>query len=152
MYVLCDANLLLRAVQATHAQYAEATQALASLRSNGHEPVIVPQVVYEFWVVATRPTSQNGLGFSAARAASEVDAIQALYPIFEDETGLIGIWRMLVSQHAVVGKRAHDARLVAAMIRHGLSHLLTFNVRDFSRFAEIKTVRPTDASALLPNP
>jgi predicted nucleic acid-binding protein len=152
MYVLCDANLLLRAVQAAHVQYAEATQALAGLRSNGHEPVIVPQVVYEFWVVATRPTTQNGLGFSAAHTAAEVDAIRELYPNFEDETGLVGIWRMLVAQHAVVGKRAHDARLVAAMIRHGLSHLLTFNVQDFSRFAQIKTVLPIDASALVSEP
>jgi len=38
----------------------------------------------------------------------------------------------------VVGKAAHDARLVAAMNRHALSHLLTFNVSDFKRYPAIQ--------------
>lgn len=35
------------------------------------------------------------------------------------------------------GKNAHDARLVAAMVRHGLTHILTFNAQDFSRYRGI---------------
>ncbi len=36
--------------------------------------------------------------------------------------------------HDVKGKTAHDARPVAAMRRHGLSRLLTFNASHFARF------------------
>jgi hypothetical protein len=45
---------------------------------------------------------------------------------------------------AVVGKNGHDARLVAAMMVHGLTHLLTFNVQDFRRYPGITAVTPAD--------
>ena len=51
---------------------------------------------------------------------------------------------MLVVNHQVVGKQAHDTRLVAAMLAHGLTDLLTFDVRDFKRFTEITVVNPQD--------
>jgi hypothetical protein len=42
----------------------------------------------------------------------------------------------------ISGKNAHDARLVAAMIVHGVSSILTFNAKDFTRYAEIVVVDP----------
>jgi predicted nucleic acid-binding protein len=42
----------------------------------------------------------------------------------------------------VRGKNAHDARLVAAMLVHGLTHVLTFNGKDFARFGEIAVIPP----------
>jgi hypothetical protein len=36
----------------------------------------------------------------------------------------------------------HDARLVAAMHVHGVTHLLTLNVRDFARYPGITVVHP----------
>lgn len=41
-----------------------------------------------------------------------------------------------------MGKKVHDARLVAAMITHQITHLLTFNIDDFKRFSEIVVVDP----------
>jgi len=43
--------------------------------------------------------------------------------------------------------RAHDTRLVAAMQRHGLTYLLTFNTGDFSRFTAIHGLSPEDILA-----
>jgi predicted nucleic acid-binding protein len=43
-------------------------------------------------------------------------------------------WLRLVSVHAVLGKQAHDARLVALMNVHGVPNLLTFNAGDFKRY------------------
>jgi hypothetical protein len=34
----------------------------------------------------------------------------------------------------VSGSKVHDTRLVAFMLVHQLSHILTFNVKDFRRF------------------
>jgi predicted nucleic acid-binding protein len=42
----------------------------------------------------------------------------------------------------VLGKNAHDARLVAAMNVHGVTHLLTFNAADFRRFTTIQVMTP----------
>jgi predicted nucleic acid-binding protein len=38
----------------------------------------------------------------------------------------------------------HDARLVAAMLAHGVPQLLTLNDRDFARYAGISVVHPRD--------
>ena len=37
--------------------------------------------------------------------------------------------------HRVSGVQVHDARLVAAMVSHGVRHILTFNTADFNRYA-----------------
>jgi len=52
-----------------------------------------------------------------------------------------------VVRNAVHGKLAHDTRMVAAMQRHGLTSLLTFNKSDFSRFAGIHVLSPDDILA-----
>jgi predicted nucleic acid-binding protein len=40
------------------------------------------------------------------------------------------------------GKQVHDTRLVAAMIVHRVTHLLTLDAGDFLRFPEITVVHP----------
>jgi hypothetical protein len=40
--------------------------------------------------------------------------------------------------------QVHDARLVAVMRVHGLTHVLTFNPTDFTRYPGITVVRPQD--------
>lgn len=64
-----------------------------------------------------------------------------------DERGIFARWRDLVTTHAVLGKRAHDTRLVAAMQRHGLTDLLTFNTDDFQRFPGLRVFSPADILA-----
>ena len=54
-------------------------------------------------------------------------------------------WRRLVVRHAVTGVKVHDARLVAAMLVHGVSNILTLNDRDFARYAGISAVNPRAA-------
>lgn len=44
--------------------------------------------------------------------------------------------------HNVSGVQVHDARLVAAMRVHGVSRILTFNDKDFTRYADIEVVHP----------
>jgi hypothetical protein len=43
-----------------------------------------------------------------------------------------------------VGKRAHDARIVAVMIEHHVPRVLTFNDADLRQFVEIATLNPFD--------
>ena len=42
-------------------------------------------------------------------------------------------WERLAIEHEVIGKKAHDARIVAAMNVYGITSILTFNVDDFAR-------------------
>jgi predicted nucleic acid-binding protein len=146
MNVLLDTNVLGRMAEAGHAQHQVAVDAVAVLVGRGDSPCLVPQVLYEFWAVATRPLSVNGLGMAPDQAASEVSRLEGLYPpLLPDGPAIYAEWKRLVTVHQVSGKNAHEARLVAAMTVHGLTHILTFNTRDFARYPGISAIDPATA-------
>lgn len=147
MNLLIDTNILLRLADPGHVQRQQARSAVQHLTSVGHAGVLVPQVLYEFWVVATRPLEQNGLGGSTEQAARDVEDRMRSFSVLLDERGVFTRWHGLVATYQVKGKSAHDARLVAAMLRHGLTHVLTYNTADFSRYAGIQGVSPADVIA-----
>ncbi len=122
--------------------FSDASRTVESLLDKGHELRTVPQCLFEFWVVATRSVEQNGLGFSIAQAEDRLGWIKRLFPPLRDERGILERWEKIVVAGLVQGKPTHDARIVAAMQRHGVSHLLTFNGRDFARYPEIQVFDP----------
>jgi predicted nucleic acid-binding protein len=140
--IFIDTNLLLRAVNNDDPQVKIARRAIKALFRRGEKIVISPQVIYVFWVVATRPVGGNGLGFTTKGAVSAIKRWTNVMEIADDESGIRSIWFDLVQRYQVSGKPAHDARLVAAMIKHGIDRLLTFNDADFKRYAEITAESP----------
>jgi predicted nucleic acid-binding protein len=150
MNVLVDTNILLRSAEPIHHMHAPARAAVGALTARGDVLCVVPQVLYEFWVVATRPLAVNGLGWASAAADAEIGTILAGFQFLPDSPDVFTEWRALVAAHAVAGKTAHDARLVAAMRVHGLTHLLTFNDQDFRRFPAINALTP--AAVTIPSP
>jgi predicted nucleic acid-binding protein len=62
--------------------------------------------------------------------------------LLADSEAVYHEWRRLVLAHSVSGVKVHDARLVAAMSVHGVTHLLTLNPEDFKRYTHITTVHP----------
>ena len=87
-------------------------------------------------------TAQNGLGMSPVSAAKEVDRIKGLFRTLPEVPEIYPVWESLVRQYAISGKPAHDARLVAAMLVHGLTSIITFDKHGFSRFPFIEVVHP----------
>lgn len=140
MIVLIDTNILLRLDEADHDEHATALAALEVLGRVGAEPVVVPQCCYEFHVVATRPVQVNGLGMDPDEADERLDSHLQMFRLLRDERRVFESWREVVREYKVRGKPAHDARLVAAMRRHDLSHLMTFNVADFTRYRDEITI------------
>jgi predicted nucleic acid-binding protein len=51
-------------------------------------------------------------------------------------------WSDLVVRCQVAGKHAHDARLAALLLAHGIRRLLTFNTADFPSFWGVDAVHP----------
>lgn len=147
MRVLIDTNVLLRSTEPGHSHYQCSVDSIDQLRRLGHDLIIVPQVLYEFWSVATRPIANNGLGLSSIDAHREVTAVKSLFRLLKDERGIYSVWDQLVVAYAVKGKQAHDARLAAAIQRHGVSHLLTFNTGDFVRFPFMTAISPVDVAS-----
>ena len=65
MRILIDANVLLRVAQPTIASHATSLAALTQLANADYDLCVVPQSIYEYWVVATRPVTVNGLRYYA---------------------------------------------------------------------------------------
>ncbi len=109
---------------------------------------VVPQCIYEFWSVGTRPKANNGLGLSVPNVTSEVATLKRAFVFFDDVPAIYPQWETLAIQHFVISKATHDTRLVAAMLVHGITHLLTFNKQDFQRFTNITALTPAEVIAM----
>ena len=142
MSYLADSNILSRLAQPQNPHHAVARRAIITLRQQGEEICLVPQNLIEFWAVATRPITSNGLGLTIDETEYEVRKFKLLFTVYDDIPNIFAGWEKLVLKHNVSGKNVHDTRLVAAMLTHNITHLLTFNVKDFKRFTEIITVDP----------
>jgi len=112
---------------------------LRTLRAANEILYITQQNLVEFWAVTTRPVAANGLGYTTEQAAAEVGALKRFFDLLP-ELPLQDEWERLVTYYSVSGKNAHDARLVAAMLLHGVGSILTFNAQDFVRYTEIRVL------------
>jgi predicted nucleic acid-binding protein len=134
--IILDTNLLTRMTRSNDPQAGLARGAILALLDRGERIIVVPQNLYEFWVVATRragspPAGQNGLGMTPAQAGHWLRFFRRRFAFLPDREELSSIWQTLVETHAISGFRAHDVRLVAAMQTYGVTQILTFNGRDF---------------------
>lgn len=134
MDYLLDANILLRLTNVADPQFAEADRAVNALHARGHRLCVTPQCLIEFRNVATRPADVNGLGLSVPAAEVLMTGYEALFAMLDETPDIYPAWKALVSAAGVIGKQVHDARLAAVCSVHGVAAILTFNVRDFSRF------------------
>ena len=140
--VFGDTNLLLRSVHIGHPMRQVARTAIREVEERGDRLVIARQSLVELWAVATRPEEANGLELSSTDARRLVDTMRQRFPILPEPDSVLDLWLDLVTRYEVRGKPTHDARLVASMLANGVSRVLTFNARDFSRFAEITVETP----------
>ena len=142
--ILADTNILLRSVHTSEPQYSIVENALAKLRSRQETLCIAPQNVVEFWSVATRSASENGLAMSTSRAATEITALLGLFRLLPYRREVLETWQRIVVAHGVSGKQAHDAHLVALMQVHSVATILTFNGDDFRRYSGISVLTPEE--------
>ena len=135
MLYLVDTNILLRYVGRAHVMRPAAHAAVRKVRRGGHTLRASPQNFVEFWSVATRPVLRNGLGLTLAQADRRLRLVERVFPRLEDSPKVYPEWRRLVVSYGVSGVKVYDARLVAFMRVNQITHILTFNTSDFTRYA-----------------
>ena len=93
-----------------------------------------------------RPLAANGLGLTPAHTERLVHHLRTIFPLLPDTEAVFKEWLRLVVAAAVSGRQVHDTRLVAVMLAHSITHILTFNVSDFRRYEPfgITVVHPAD--------
>lgn len=144
MKYLLDTNILLRLIELTHEHHQETRKALKKLRKQNCTFFILLQNISEFWNVCTRPKDKNGLGLSIAKTDAHLKRFERLFTYLPDTKETYENWRELVIKHSVSGIQVHDAKIAAAMKAHHIENLLTFNAKDFKRYADIKAAEPKD--------
>ncbi len=150
MRILADTNILLRKVQRTSSHHREAWDAVTRIVDRGDDLCVTAQNLIEFWAVCTRPLENNGLGLLQSQVSEFLSEIEGSTVLLSDDTNAVyKEWRALVARHGVSGKKSHDARLVAAMNVQGVSHILTFNTQDFTRYPGIVALDPIDVNAAI---
>jgi predicted nucleic acid-binding protein len=141
---LFDTNIFLRLSDRISANYALARDATYILIDQGHKCCLTSQIIIEFWVVATRPTEVNGLGWTPERTKNQINQFLTRFTVLEETPEIFTLWFQLVTDYNIKGKRTHDIRLLAVMKAHSITHLLTFNPDDFVPLPNIIIVQPQD--------
>jgi len=145
MRFLLDTNIVARYGNENDPLHSVVASALEAQAASGAEPCIASQSMYELWVVATRPIQQNGLGIEPREARARVERAMQAFVLVPDPPDLLARWLDVCTLHSVRGKPAHDARLVALMLEHEITHLMTLNPADFARHSEITCLVPGEA-------
>ena len=143
-YCLTDTNILLRLNTSNDPDFTVIRGAVRSLTARGFRFCYMPQNIIEFWNACTRPSRQNGYGLSIVDTQRRIREIEEAFTLLPDNEQIYPQWRRLVETHSVVGAQVHDARLVAAMLVHGVASILTLNKRDFVRYPGIAVEHPRD--------
>src|SRR5258706_3041204 len=144
MKALVDTNVLLRLRDVDSPEHTACREAIRRLCPPDNTLFVCTQVMIEFWVVATRPRNVNGAGLTPQETGKEIATFEQMFVWLPEPPDIGARWRKLVTERSVIGKQAHDTRLVALMNAHGLTHLFTLNPADFARYNDITRVLPAD--------
>ncbi|MGP8243051.1 MAG: type II toxin-antitoxin system VapC family toxin [Bryobacteraceae bacterium] len=139
---LVDTNVLLRFVKPDDRDYPLVRSAVQWLWSAGDELCYTSQNLAEFWNTCTRPVERNGYGLSVSEVDRRARLVEDHFTLLDDSRAVHQEWRSLLVAKSVSGVQVHDARLVAVMNVHQVTRVLTFNTRDFVRYAGITPVHP----------
>ncbi|MBW4501961.1 MAG: PIN domain-containing protein [Scytonema hyalinum WJT4-NPBG1] len=148
MPYMADTNILLRFIAPSDPNHILVRDAIYSLLIRGEEVCYTSQNLAEFWNVCTRPsTARGGFGLSIEETDFRAQIIERYFTFLPDSEAVHTEWRRLIVDYKVSGVKVHDARMVASMYVHGVSHIMTFNIDDFTRYTEITAHHPTDVTS-----
>jgi predicted nucleic acid-binding protein len=141
---LLDTNILLRVTDYGDPEYKLVSDFVEQAIRDGFTMVHFPQNVVELWSVCTRPKTANGKGRTIGQTALQLAEVNITSQLLEDIPEIHQEWQTLGLSHRVSGRAVYDARLVAAMVVHGVPRIITRNAADFYRFSFINTYDPAD--------
>ena len=137
--------MLLRWSDRDNPHHSECADAVNRLIEQGDQVCTCAQVLIEYWVTSTRPRDVNGFGLSIIDAASRISVVHGSFPCLVEPAEIADLWQEITIRHSVRGRQAHDARIAALMLAHGITHILTLNTDDFTRYQGITPISPAEA-------
>ncbi len=141
--VFIDTNILLRANIPTAPFHQAARKTIENLWDEGAELWISRQVLREYIVNVSR---EQGLfqPMPPATIEARINYFQTVFHIADDNQEITKHLLKLLQEIKFGGKQVHDANIVATMLAHNITHLLTLNIDDFNRFSAYITLLPME--------
>jgi predicted nucleic acid-binding protein len=139
--VFVDTNVLIYHQLSQSPWHSAARQKLQDLEKAGHPLWVSRQILREYLAAMSGPGVLT-TPVAMATLISHVQSFQSQFLIAEDGSAVTSQLLTLLASVACAGKQVHDANIVATMLAHNISKLLTHNVADFTRFASWITVVP----------
>jgi predicted nucleic acid-binding protein len=136
-----DTNVLVYANRTGSPHHPDAVELLARAEAHGTRLWISGQVIREYLSVVTRSQGVF-VALPMARALERARFFAQRFWMAEDGRSVRATLLSLLASHPIAGRQVHDANLVATMLAHGITHLLTFNTADFRRFGGLVTIEP----------
>jgi len=134
-----DTNLLVYASRNKSPFHPNATASLLRARDDGPPLWISRQVVREYLAAVSRPQPSEP-ALSIAEASADVERFLADFNVAEDGPEVTRTLLQLLAQYPSGGRQVHDVNIVATMLAHGITRLLTFNEADFRRFDSVLAI------------
>ena len=147
MIYLVDTNILLRIAHRSDERNTLVRSCVNKLKNKGELLQTTRQNFAEFWNVSDRPIDKNGLGLTLVETDDPLQELELIIPLLPDLPTVYAEWRDLVVNYGVSGVQVYEARLVATMLLHGVTHILTFNTSDFARYSS-KGIVPADPATV----
>ena len=132
--VMIDTNVLVFASVPAAPDHAGAVAALHREMTGPDEIWISRQIVREFLVQIARPGVLHDATHD--RAARQAEWLTNNFRLADETAAVTSELFALLRTVGFRGKNVHDANIVATMLAHGISRLLTHNVKDFDRYAD----------------
>ena len=143
--LVVDTNILVYAHRRESREHAAAQQIVRNMAEGADAWAIAWPCLYEFFSVVTNPRIWKDAASDPDQAAAQIEAWVAspsLRLIGETEDFWV-VLQSLLRRPRVRGPVAHDARIAAICIAHGVEALLTRD-RDFALFPELVVRNPFD--------
>jgi len=136
-----DTNILVYANMPSSPNCQVARNKLAALAPAYHSFWISRQSIREYMVVMTNLMKIAGKIDHEALLA-DISNFLSAYEVTDESQPVTSTLIELVKNHELVGKKIHDANLVANMLAFGIDTILTNNVDDFKPFSHLISIEP----------
>jgi predicted nucleic acid-binding protein len=136
-----DTNVLVYANVSSAPLHQQAQTALQNLWNGNDELWISRQVIREYAMSVTRPQTFMQ-PMSVATVIARVQYFEKTFEIADDTSATTAKLLELMKTITIGGKQVHDANIVATMLVNQITHLLTHNTGDFSRYSHLITIVP----------
>ena len=139
--VFLDTNILVYANVAESPFHEDALAAIVTRYAANVELWISRQVIREYVAVMSRPNISSSPK-PAGLLTERISFFQSNFSVAEDNYQVTHHLMMLIEQIPVGGRQIHDANIVATMQAYNIPKLLTHNIKDFERYADLIEILP----------